>query len=117
MKAQYAAGKLVPPAFDVYLRLSDDDKKDFGKLKEELSKEFERGQLNRDEAIHLLSSRRRKPEESPQTFAYKLMELVRLSYPTFAVASQKTIAKDYFIRGVHPEMQTALKSSTTFANT
>ena len=77
-------------------------------------KEFERGQLNRDEAIHLLSSRRRKPEESPQTFAYKLMELVKLSYPTFAVASQKTIAKDYFIRGVHPEMQTALKSSTTF---
>ena len=32
------------------------------------------------------------------------MELARLSYLTFGDASQKTIAKDYLIRGVHPEM-------------
>ena len=65
-KAQYAARKFVSPAFDVYLRLSDADKKDFGKLKEELLKEFEKGQLNRDEAIHLLSSRRHENPKSPQ---------------------------------------------------
>ena len=30
-KAQYLASKLVPPAFDVYLRLSAEDKKNFDK--------------------------------------------------------------------------------------
>ena len=98
-KAQYVASKLISPAFDVYLRLSVEQKKDFNAIKEELLKEFERGQLNREEAIHILSTRRRQPEESPQTYAYKLMELVKLSYSSFDVASQKTIAKDYFVRG------------------
>ena len=102
-KAQYLASKLIPPAFDVYLRLSTDDKKDFNTIrlstddkkdfntirlstddkkdfntirlstddkkdfntirlstddkkdfntiKGELVKEFEKGQLNREEAI------------------------------------------------------------------
>ena len=72
-KAQFLASKLVGPAFDVYMRCSDDDKKDFDTIKEELLKEFEKGQFNRDEAIHILSSRRRQAEESPQTFVYKLL--------------------------------------------
>ena len=114
-KAQYIASRLVPPAFDVYVRLSADDKKDFDKIKAELLQEFERGKLNRDEAIHILSDRRRLPTESPQTFAYKLIELVKLSYPTFSDATRKTIAKDYYIRGVHPDMQLALKTKPTFA--
>jgi len=113
-KAQFLTSKLLEPAFDIYMRLSDDDRKSFARIKEELLKEFEKGQLNREEAIHLLSSRQRQPEESAQTFAYKLLELVKLSYPTFPIDQQKTIAKDYFTRGVHPDMQIALKSWTTF---
>ena len=31
-KAQFVASKLSGPAFDVYMRLSDDDKKDFDKI-------------------------------------------------------------------------------------
>ena len=49
-------------------------------------------------------------DESPQTFAYKLVELVKLSYPTFADGVRLTISKDYYMRGVHPDMQVALKS-------
>ena len=113
-KAQFVASKLSGPAFDVYMRLSNDDKKDFEKIKEQLKKEFERGQLNREEAIHVLSSRHRKPEESPETFAYKLKELVKLAYSTFPDGAQKTLAKDYFLRGIHPDMQVALKSEAAF---
>ena len=43
------------------------------------------------------------------------MELVKLAYPEFIEAVRKTIAKDYFMRGVHPEMQIALKSGADFA--
>lgn len=114
-KAQFLASKLLSPAFDVYMRLSDADKKDFDKIKEELLKEFEKGQLNREEAIHLLSDRRRKSDESAQTFAYKLLELVKLSYPEFPEPQRKLLAKDYFLRGVHPEMNTELKKSDNFA--
>lgn len=113
-KSQYLASKLVGPAFDVYVRLSVEDKKDFDKVKEELLKEFERGQINREEAIYLLNDRRRKPEESPQTYAYKLLELVKLAYPTFTDAVRKTLAKDAFMRGVHPEIHTQLKTWDAF---
>ena len=46
-KAQFVASKLSGPAFDVYMRLSEYDKEDFPKIKEQLKKEFKRGQLNR----------------------------------------------------------------------
>ena len=41
-KAQFLASKLLPPAFDVYMRLPNDDRKDFDKIKGELLKEFEK---------------------------------------------------------------------------
>lgn len=109
-KAQFLASLLMPPAFDVYMRLSDDDKKDPEKIEEGLLKEFQRGQLNREEAIHILNDRVQKKDESPPTFAYKLIELVKLAYPAFAENIRLTIAKDYFVKGVHPDMQVALKS-------
>ena len=43
------------------MRLSEVVKEDF----EELLKEFEKGQINRDEAIYLLGDRRREPEGYP----------------------------------------------------
>ena len=113
-KAQFLASKLMGPAFDVYLRLSDDEKKDFAAIKPELLREFEKGQLNREEAIITLSDQRRKSDESALTFAYRIKELVKLAYPDFNEATCKTIAKDYFMRGLHPEMQTAIKASEKF---
>lgn len=114
-KANFLASRLVGPAFDVYMRLSDEQKKSFDEIKTELKKEFERGQLNREEALSILQNRVRASTESPQTFAYKLSELVHLAYPEFANEVRQTIAKDYYVKGVHPDMQVALKSRTTFA--
>ena len=39
---------------------------------------------------------------------------MKLAYPTFNNAAQKTLSKDYFMRGIHPDMQVALKAETTF---
>jgi len=113
--AQDLASKLEGRAFDVYMRLADADKKDASKIKSELLKEFQLGNQDRELAIHELTTRRRKPEESPQTFAFKIMELVRLAYPTFDNANQETIAKDYYMKGIHPRMQIALKSLPQFS--
>ena len=109
-KAQYIASKLVGPAMDVYLRLSDEKKKDPSELKAELLKEFERGQLNREEAISELDSRKRLVDESAETFAYKVIELVKLAYPLFAADAQDSLAKDYFVRGLASDVQVSLKS-------
>ena len=114
--AQDLASRLDGPAFDVYMRLSTEDRKSVEKIKEELLKEFEKGQLDREEAIFELSNRPRKQGESPHTYAYKLMELVKLAYPAFNEETRATLAKDYFVRGLHPQMQTALKSMEKFAS-
>ncbi len=112
--AQYLASRLEGRAFDVYMRLSNDDKKETEKITEELLKEFEAGHQNRDLAITQLNERRRKPEESAQTYAFKIMELTKLAYPTFEEKIRKTIAKDHYIKGIHPKMQLALKSLSSF---
>ena len=53
--AQHIASKLDGPAFDVYRRLSTDDKKDPDKIIEELTKEFERGKAESRRSYHLLA--------------------------------------------------------------
>ena len=112
--AQNLASKLEGCAFDVYIRLSTADRKKVDKIQSELLKEFERGNLDRETAIVELSSRRRKSDESPQTFAYKIIELVKLAYPSFDDSTRKTIAKDYYLKGLHPKMQIVLKSLPSF---
>ena len=113
--AQNLASRLEGRAFDVYMRLPAADKKSVEKIHAELLKEFEHGNQNREAAIFELNNRKRDKDESPQTFAFKLLELVKLAYPSFEDEARKTIAKDYFIRGVHPNMQIALKSIPDFA--
>ena len=112
--AQNLASKLEGRAFDVYMRLSSADRKQVDKIQSELLKEFEKGKLDREIAVHELNSRRRKPDESAKTFAYKIIELVKLAYPSFDDNTRKTIAKDYFLKGLHPKMQIALKSLPNF---
>ena len=114
-KAQYIASKLVGHAMDVYLRMSAEDQKDPDKVKAELLKEFERGQLNREEAITKLDQRKRLAGESAETYGFKIIELVKLAYPTFADDVRKSLAKDCFVRGLSSEMQLAVKSVQDFA--
>ena len=109
-KAQYMASKLVGHAMDVYMRMSDDDKKDPAKLKAELLKEFERGQLNREEAIAELDTRKRGEKESAENFAFKIIELVKLAYPSFTDDVRQSLAKDFFVRGLSKQLQLAIKS-------
>ena len=116
-KAAYnLASRLEGRAFDVYLRLSDADKKDPGKINSELLKEFESGYQDRELAIHELNSRKRRHDKSAKTYAYKIKELVLLAYPSFEGDVRNTIAKDYFVMGLHPRMQTSLKSLSDFAS-
>lgn len=94
--------------------MSSEDRKDAAKIKTELLKEFERGKRNREEALDQLGKRSRQEGESAQNYAYKLKELVKLAYPSFENKIQETIAKDYFVKGVHNDMQVALKSLKEF---
>ena len=79
-------------------------------------KEFECGQQDREEALYKLSYRTLQADESVQTFAYKLIELVKLAYPSFEDTVQEAIAKDYFVKGLHQDMQVALKSLENFSS-
>ena len=115
--AQNLASKLDGIMFDVYMRLPITDKKNFDKVKSELLKEFEKGNQNREMAMFELNSRKRKPDKSVQTFAYKILELVKLVYPAFNDEALKVIAKDYFLKGLHQKMQIALTSLQDFEKT
>ena len=52
-------------------------------------------QLNREEAILELSNRTWKQDDSPHTNAHKLIELVKLAYPTLNEETRATLEKDY----------------------
>ena len=101
---------------DVYLRMSGEDQKDPEKVKSELLKEFERGQLNREEAITELDGRKRLAGESAETFAHKIIELIKLAYPSFADGVRQSLAKDYYVRGLSSELQLAVKSIQGFTD-
>ena len=58
--AQNLASKLEGRAFDIYMRLSSEDRKNAEKLKSELFKEFETGNADREEAIVVLGNRKRQ---------------------------------------------------------
>ena len=96
--------------------MSDDHKKDAKQVNKELLKEFERGQLNRDEALQELTKRSRRKDESALTYACKISELVKLAYHSIEEQVKEITSKDYFVRGLHPEMQKALKSNEEFSS-
>ena len=114
-KAIFIASKLTGIAFDVYRRLSSDDKKDPEKIKEELRKEYCREQRNREEALHGLMNSKILSGESAQSFSYIILYLVGLAYSGFNDATQKTIAKDYFVNGLSNDLQVALKCVATYS--
>ena len=108
------ASRLEEPAFNVYLRMSDDDKKNIETIKTELRKQYETGNRDREEALSLLHSCHRNENESTEDYAYRIKRLVRLAYPTFADANQQVHEKYVFLHGLHPEMQVKLKGLSNF---
>ena len=100
------------------LRLPEDDKKDVAKVKKELLTEFEKGQLNREEAIQELAKRSRAKENRPKHLhTYNIVELVKLACPSIKDNARGTIAKYYFVCVLHADMQIALKSNEKFLST
>ena len=89
--AQNLGSKFEERAFDVYMRLQHEERISELKMKMELLKKFERGIQNREEASYELNNTKRKLCESAHTYAYHLMELVKLAYPTF----ESTVATCY----------------------
>ena len=70
--------------------------------------------LTRVSLVAAIKDYKQQNEETPQTFAYKILELVKLAYPTFEDNVRLTIAKDYYMKGMHMGMQVALKSWGNF---
>ena len=92
-----------------------DDQKDVNKIKDELKKEYESGNRDRELALSLLSSRLRKDDESLQDYAFHIAKLVRLAYPSFNDDTRDLHEKDYFVRGLHPDLQLKVKTLEKFA--
>ncbi len=113
-KAQFIASKLVENAFDVYRRLSEEEKKDPEGIKTSLLNEFCREERNREEALNALMHTVRKSGETPQAFSYRILKLTQLAYASIAANTQNSIAKDYFMKGLSSELQVAIKSVTGF---
>ena len=67
--AQFIASRLEGRAFDVYMRMSDADRKDQTKIKAELLKEFQRGKQNKEVVIYKLSTCTLMPGETPLIYA------------------------------------------------
>ena len=109
-RVQALASKLEGNAFDVYLRMSAEDRNNFDTIKAELLSEHEVGQVDRERAAAELSSRSRRQNEPIKTCVYKIDELVKLAYPGFTADARGVIAKDAFVRGLHPDMQLHLKT-------
>ena len=64
-------------------------------LKEELPKEFERGNGGRGIALWINHKCKKKPGEPAQTNVLKIEELVKLAYSGFNDGSRETITNDF----------------------
>ena len=102
------------PALNVYLRLSEDEKKNAEEIKTALRTEFVPAHRDRVVALEKLSNRKLLKDESPYTYAYALMELTKLAYSTLPANSQDVIARDHFMRGQSRDVQVTLKSLPEF---
>ena len=115
-KARFIASKLGASAFDVYRRLSIEDKKNPETIKTELLKEFCREERNREEALQALMCSKRQPGESTKRFAYRILRLVGLAYSSLDANTKQMSAKDFYVKGLSRDLQVALKSTANFAN-
>ena len=110
------ASRLEEPAINVYMRMSDDDRKDIKKIQTELRTQYEVGNADREQALSLLGAIQRKEDETAKDFGYRVTALVKLAYPKFDNASKQVHEKDAFVKGCHPDMQMKLKTLENFAD-
>ena len=115
-EAIFIGSKLRGSAFDVYRRLTDEEKENPETIKSNLLKEFCREERNHEEALSASMKGCRLPTETPQRFAYHILKLVGLAYSTLDANTQNTIARDYFMKGLSTELQVAIKSITGFSD-
>ena len=108
--AMSLASCLQGNAFDVYLRLSEGDRKDIDKIKTELLSEYEIGRMDREKEVVEFTNRARLSNEPAKTCAYKLQQLASLAYPDFNNAAMGLITKVVYVRGLHHSLQLELKS-------
>ena len=99
-KAAFIAGRLEEPAFDVYMALTDEDKKDPEKIKAALVESFDNAKRNREVAFEELTHRRRLDDEKAEVFAHKILELLKYAYPKFTQNARNSLAKDYYVKGL-----------------
>ena len=114
-KAVFIAERLDGVAFDVYMALTDDEKKDSEVVKKALTDSFDRASRNREVAVKELQHKQRLPTESAEVFAYRILQLVNYAYPTFGADTIQALAKDYFVKGLHTNLQRELKKDATFS--
>ena len=115
-KAVFVAERLDGAAFDIYMGMAEEDKKDHEKLKKALLDNFDRAARNREVAMEELKHKERLPAEGAEVFAYRVLELVKYAYPKFDSATVSSLAKDYFVKGLHKDLQRELKKDTNFEN-
>lgn len=113
-EAAFMAERLDDTAFDVYMTLSDEKKVDPKEVKDALKNNFDRATKNREVAVEELTNRKRLPNETPEVFSYKIQELVKLAYPSFADAVRGTLSKDYYVKGLAPNTQRDLRKQSDY---
>ena len=113
-KAAFIAGRLDEHAFDVYMALSDDDKKDPEKIKAALVEGFDDAKRNREVAFEELSHRKRLDGEKAEVYAHKILELLKYAYPKFTQNARNSLAKDYYVKGLQLDVQKELRKMSDF---
>ena len=113
-KSAFIAGRLEEPAFDVYMALSDDDKKDPEKIKTALIECFDNAIRNREVAFEELTHRKRLDDEKAEVFAHKIQDLVKYAYPKFEQDAKNALAKDYYVKGLQVDVQKELRKMDKF---
>lgn len=113
-KAVFIAERLEDAAYDVYTTLNTEDRKDPEKIKTALLKNFHRSKRNREVAVEELATRQRLPNENAEVFAYKIKDLVKLAYPKFNEEATSVLAKDYFVKKLHPDVQRELRKTKEY---
>ena len=113
-KAAFIASKLEVPAFDIYMSLSDEGKKDPEAIKTALVNSFDNAKRNREVAIEELMNRKRLTDEKPEVFAHKIQELVKHAYTDFTDEAKARLAKDYYVKGLSVDTQKDLRKMNDF---
>lgn len=86
-------------ALMTYLEMSDDDKKDIGKIETALTKEFIPEEV-RVHTLHEFESRKQLPGESPYAYLFRLKKLLEVALLQLNEETSETMLLQHFIAGL-----------------